>query len=542
MITSAQGLVGQRVRRGTVVPLLAFAIVALVGFLALAIDLGMLAVAKAQAQQAADLAALTAARTVNGNATGNYNQTAATTNAQNILTYNVILGQSIQASQLQLSYGSYDYSQSTQAFTANYPATTGQPYTAVAATVTASSLPGSFSNIFGNSLLPSVSATAQAVHRPRDVALVMDLSGSMRMGTCLGFDFYSSSRTTNNPDPLVPTFGHYSSANAGLIGPSTNRTSAVDSYTISPSNTTAPNSSYSLTYINNFYQNAAYATPLVRAFDSYTSTDGGNTWTAPTSGTPQLPPATYATVPGGDVPLFKNGSTTTYATDVNDVLGSSSTNIAWELDGYSAYSAGQPDTSGTGSVPKVWTQVDYSATQFNGYTKGPGYYGKTFFLWPPDPRNTNTLSGSTLTGYLNLIGVNAADQTVLSNMWSTWQAQGVGPGSTGLTNLQNWLKGTAKGGASSLPTFSGYYTPTSTTALVPGLTSWNGTALTTSTKPRTYYAVCRLFNRAYPAGRSSCASTTGTMSSTTQARLLATGGSVSSAPTTIPYCSPLRDR
>ncbi len=33
----------------------------------------------------------------------------------------------------------------------------------------------------------------------------------------------------------------------------------------------------------------------------------------------------------------------------------------------------------------------------------------------------------------------------------------MGPGSTGLTNLQNWLKGTAKGGASSLPTYSGTY-------------------------------------------------------------------------------------
>ncbi len=68
MIRSAHECVGRPVRRGTVVPLLALTIVALVGFLALAIDLGMLAVAKAQTQQAADLAALTAARTVDGNA------------------------------------------------------------------------------------------------------------------------------------------------------------------------------------------------------------------------------------------------------------------------------------------------------------------------------------------------------------------------------------------------------------------------------------------------------------------------------------------
>ena len=163
----------------------------------------------------------------------------------------------------------------------------------------------------------------------------MDLSSSMRYGTMLGFDIQTSTRTTNNPDTLVPTFGHYSSSSAGLTGPTTNRTSTYDNYTISPSNTTTGNSSYNLTYINGFYQNAAYASPLIRAFDSYTSTDGGNTWTAPTSGSPTLPPSSYASVPGGDVPLFKSGSTTTYAQTVKDVVGSTTRNASWELDGYS---------------------------------------------------------------------------------------------------------------------------------------------------------------------------------------------------------------
>ena len=249
----------------------------------------------------------------------------------------------------------------------------------------------------------------------------MDLSGSMRMGTCLGFDFYPTSRTSNNPDTNIPTFGQYnSSSNAGLQGPTTNQTSGDDSYTISPINTTFSNPSYARTYINNFYQNAAYASTLVRAFDSYTSTDGGNTWTA-SSGSPVLPPTSYASVPGGDVPLFKSGSTTTYATDVKDVFNSSATNILWELDGYSAYSAGSLDTSGTGGIPKVWTQVDYSAlgTQFNGYTQGPGYYGKTFFIWPPDPRNGAITNTTTLKSYLNSLGItNAADQNTIAN-WST---------------------------------------------------------------------------------------------------------------------------
>src|ERR1017187_6737567 len=247
-------------------------------------------------------------RTMNGNAGTNYNQSAAVTNAQNVVTYNVVLAQTVHSSQLQLSFGSYDYNQTIQTFSANFPATSGSPETAVTATITSNSLPGAFSSMLKTQLLPPVSATAQAVHRPRDIALVMDLSGSMRMGTCLGFDFYTASRTSNNPDTLIPTFGHYSSSSAGMQGPSTNQTSSDDNYTISPSNTTAANSSYALTYVNTFCQNAAYASTLIRAFDSYTSTNGGSTWTAPSSGSPVLPPTSYASVPGGDVPLFKSGS------------------------------------------------------------------------------------------------------------------------------------------------------------------------------------------------------------------------------------------
>lgn len=457
-------------------PLLAVTLVALVGFLALAIDLGMLVIAKSQAQNAADLAALTAARTLTGDSTSNYNQSNATTNAQNIANFNNILGQSVQTSQLQLSYGTYDYNQTTQAFTANFPPTSGMPLTAVSTTVTSNNLSAAFSTVFGIQFLPSVTATATSVHRPRDIALVMDLSGSMRMGTCLGYDFYTPTRTGNNPDTVYPTFGHYSSGSAGMQGPTSNQTSSYDNYTISPSNTTASNSSYALTYVNNFYQNAAYATPLIRAFDSYTSTDGGATWTAPTSGTtPALPLSTYTSTPGGDVPLFKNGSSSVYATNVKDVTATTTTNALWELDGYSAYSAGKLDTSGTSGVPAVWTQADYSNCPFNGYTQGPGYYGMTFFLWPPDPRNGAITNTTTLKSYLSLIGLtDTTDQSTLASNWSSWT----------LTQLKNWLKGGT--------THGGPYTIGPAGPFVPG----------SSSKAPIYYAVCRLFNRAYPAGNS----------------------------------------
>ncbi len=189
MIIAPQPCVGRfAYRRDTVLPYLAFVIVALVAFLALAIDLGMLAIAKTQAQNAADLAALTAMRTVSGDSSSTYNTTAATSNAQTVVTYNYVLGQKIQSSQLRLPTDRTTTTRATQAFSANFPPTAGVPYTAAQATVTFNSLPTAFSSLLGASFLPSVTATAQAVHRPRDIGLVMDLSSSMRYGTLLGFD------------------------------------------------------------------------------------------------------------------------------------------------------------------------------------------------------------------------------------------------------------------------------------------------------------------------------------------------------------------
>jgi hypothetical protein len=463
-------------RRGTIVSLLALTLVAVMTFLALAIDLGMLSIAKTQAQQAADLAALTAARTLNGDSSTNYNKSAATTNARNIMTYNYVLGQQVlPAHQMTLSYGSYDYSDTTQAFSANFPATTGVPLTAVTATVTTVRLPGAFSTVLGLQLLPNVSATAQAVHRPRDIGLAMDLSSSMRYGTLLGYDMVQRTRTTNNPDTVVPTFGHYSSSSAVLVGPSTNRTSAFDNYTVTPTNSTAGNTSYTQTYINGFYQNDAFASTLIRAFDSYTSVDGGKTWSAPASGaTPSMPTGTtFAATPGGDAPLFTSGSSSAYATTVSDAIGSSMPPVLWELDGYSAYSGGKPDTSGSGGVPQVWTKSSYttSAVQFHGYTQGPGYYGKTFFIWPPDPRNTNALTGNALTGFLTALGIDPADVSDLASRWPTLN----------INSLKNWLtSGSHTSGIS--------YTKTG--PFVPG----------SGGKAPVYYAVRRLYNRAYPAG------------------------------------------
>ena len=44
----------------------------------------------------------------------------------------------------------------------------------------------------------------------------------------------------------------------------------------------------------------------------------------------------------------------------------------------------------TGNTPNS-AKAGYTpaGTTFNGYTEGPGYWGKTFFVWPPDPRGSD---------------------------------------------------------------------------------------------------------------------------------------------------------
>src|SRR5437762_8736246 len=55
----------RRSRPGTVLPTLGVCLISLFGFVALAVDLGMLAVSRTQCQNAADVAALVGARNLN---------------------------------------------------------------------------------------------------------------------------------------------------------------------------------------------------------------------------------------------------------------------------------------------------------------------------------------------------------------------------------------------------------------------------------------------------------------------------------------------
>src|SRR5262245_27052856 len=89
-------------RRGTVLPMLGIGLIGLFGFTALAIDLGVLAVSRTDCQNAADVAALTGCRTLNGKkGVVNNDLAKAVTNAKDGLTANYHLNANFKSAQLQ---------------------------------------------------------------------------------------------------------------------------------------------------------------------------------------------------------------------------------------------------------------------------------------------------------------------------------------------------------------------------------------------------------------------------------------------------------
>src|SRR3954453_15656457 len=105
-------------RRGIIVPLIAVGVVALIGLVALAVDIGRLALAKSTCQAAADASAIAGARSLDGT----QNLSAATAAASSAATSYQILGTNITASEVAVSHGSYHSDVAAQKFTPQIPA------------------------------------------------------------------------------------------------------------------------------------------------------------------------------------------------------------------------------------------------------------------------------------------------------------------------------------------------------------------------------------------------------------------------------------
>jgi Flp pilus assembly protein TadG len=322
-----------------VILLFALSMATLMAFVALAIDLGAMEMASTQVNDAADAAAMAGARALNGNTAVNNNYSGVAPASQQAVTHNTVMGAALTASQVSVNIGRYTYVAADQQFEGQFPGPSTQNWNMVQATVTQST--GRcmfFSKVFTTST-SNLQAQATAAYRPRDVSLILDYSGSMRFGSLLGLGV-SGNRSTNNQDPVYPTWGHYAGNSSYLLA----------------SNATAPytNCNISATSSNG-------RPPIVNDF--YTSATGGAAFAAA--------PNSYATVPGGDNYLKTSNNTgTSYAQTLAQILGSSSKNTTWESTGYK----------------------EFTGTPFNRYTRGPGYWGKTFYIWPPDP---SVISGQT---------------------------------------------------------------------------------------------------------------------------------------------------
>ncbi len=208
-------------RRGSILPMLGVCLIGLFGFVALAVDLGMLAVSRTQSQNGADVAALVGTRTLNNKDGVAYsNLPAAVTTAKGSATTNPHLSANFTAGQVtKIEAGQYLYDTSSQTFrVATWTDVTtssstnpsgGGSWTAMRVTISVSQ-PTYFMRIFGVNTMPS-GATATAVYRPRDIAFALDMTGSMAFSST-----YNSGTRTNtrqnqslNPDPMVPAVGHY---------------------------------------------------------------------------------------------------------------------------------------------------------------------------------------------------------------------------------------------------------------------------------------------------------------------------------------------
>ncbi len=332
-------------RRGTVLPLLAVSLVGACGFVALAVDVGMVAVAKNECQNAADAAALAGVRSIDGSA--NPNLEGATSNARRAAQSNRILGQQAVWGNVNVTHGAFHYDTSTEIFTPQFPPVAPDTYNLTRTQVTRRSATG-FARMLGMSQF-DVTATAMAAHRPRDVSILLDFSGSMNNESDLwnneGY-LGSANNSPNNTDPIAPKFGQYWSGGYNNVV-CTSTDPRVGKCNVTQSVLGVP------ALVDGFYRsNRGAATPL-RAFTSE----------------PYTGPENYATTNPGDRFMKKSGTSTTPDTPartVQEVTGATNAQVTAKTD------AAMP-----------------SYVNFQGYTKGPGYWGKTFFIWPPDPASTN---------------------------------------------------------------------------------------------------------------------------------------------------------
>ncbi len=161
-------------RRGVTLLLFVFALTAILGLVALAVDVGYMCLARSQAQNAADAAAIAAAAKLASGTDQSIEE------AQRFAGYNWVAGKLVSPSSVDVAFGTWD--QASRTFSSS-----PIPGNAVSVTVRRDaehdgSVPLFFGRVLGRQWF-TISASAVAMTNPRDIAFVIDLSGSMNNDT-----------------------------------------------------------------------------------------------------------------------------------------------------------------------------------------------------------------------------------------------------------------------------------------------------------------------------------------------------------------------
>jgi len=164
----------KRRRRGAITVFAAVLLVMMLGFIAFGVDVGYLSMTRAQMQNAADAGALAAAAYIPNDATD------AVAEAQRFAGYQAVGGTNLGAESVQVEFGEWD--QANRLFSPSI-----SPGNAIRVTCERSTDHGGqvalfFAPVLGASFF-ECRASAVAMTNPRDIAFVVDLSGSMNNDT-----------------------------------------------------------------------------------------------------------------------------------------------------------------------------------------------------------------------------------------------------------------------------------------------------------------------------------------------------------------------
>lgn len=161
-------------RRGVIVVLAALLAVFMLGMIAFALDVGVINMSRTQLQTAADSAAMAAVTSAN------QSQAQMVSTAQQFAAYNDICGTKVSVLPQDVQWGMWDTTART--FTASAASGNAVKVTTRATAATSGQVPLFFGAVWGLTGM-DVQASAIAMANPRDIAFVMDVSGSMNDDT-----------------------------------------------------------------------------------------------------------------------------------------------------------------------------------------------------------------------------------------------------------------------------------------------------------------------------------------------------------------------